>query len=72
MGRRVQYQLSTVILRLINRVYLNQAAHEPSLARLASGKPKVYFLYFFYLLQAEKVPMLESTTYLKKEIPSTF
>jgi len=37
-----------------------------------SGKPCVYFLCFFYLPQVEKVPILESTAYLKKEIPSTF
>jgi hypothetical protein len=34
--------------------------------------PYVYFSYFLYLPQAEKVPILKSTTYLKKEIPSTF
>jgi hypothetical protein len=39
---------------------------------IALGKPCVYFSCFFYLLQVEKVPILESTAYLKKEIPSTF
>jgi hypothetical protein len=38
----------------------------------ASGKPCVYFLWFFYLPQVEKVPIPESTAYLKKEIPSAF
>jgi len=37
-----------------------------------SGKPCVYFSCFFYLLQVEKVPIPESTAYLKKEILSTF
>jgi hypothetical protein len=37
-----------------------------------SGKPCVYFSCFFYLPQVEKVPIPESTTYVEKEIPSTF
>ena len=45
---------------------------EQCLWLVASGKPNVYFSCFFYLPQVEKVPILESTAYLKKEIPSTF
>jgi hypothetical protein len=41
-------------------------------AIITSGKPCVHFLCFFNLWQVEKVPIPESTAYLKKEIPSTF
>jgi hypothetical protein len=43
---------------------LRAVAVRPQVITGLSGKPCVYFSCFFYLLQVEKVPMPESTTYL--------